>query len=181
MSFDDGSELDVDAVIWATGYRPDHSWIELPVFGDDGSRSPPARRHRRPGAVLPRHYRGSTPAARRCSAGSRTTPSSSRTDRRTPADPSESETEIERSTHSEHSHADEEEIIFPRTTDFPTAIRGPSEAGPSEVVELADGDAFDLRIAPVTKRLGDATVRMLAYNGSIPGPTLRVRKAPSSS
>ena len=32
----DGSELEVDAVIWATGYRPDHSWIRLPVFGDDG-------------------------------------------------------------------------------------------------------------------------------------------------
>ena len=41
---------------------------------------------------------------------------------------------------------------------------------------LADGDTFDLRIAPVTKRIGDATVRMLAYNGSIPGPTLRVRQ-----
>ena len=31
VSFADGSELDVDAVIWATGYRPDHSWIKLPV------------------------------------------------------------------------------------------------------------------------------------------------------
>ena len=29
-------------------------------------------------------------------------------------------------------------------------------------------------LAPVTKRLGDATVRMLAYNGSIPGPVLKV-------
>jgi FtsP/CotA-like multicopper oxidase with cupredoxin domain len=44
----------------------------------------------------------------------------------------------------------------------------------TEVVELGDGDRFALRIAPVTKRIGDATVRMLAYNGSIPGPTLRV-------
>ncbi|MGH3016654.1 MAG: multicopper oxidase domain-containing protein, partial [Gaiellaceae bacterium] len=35
---------------------------------------------------------------------------------------------------------------------------------------------LDLRIAPVAARLGDATVRMLAYNGSIPGPTLRVRE-----
>ena len=26
----------------------------------------------------------------------------------------------------------------------------------------------------MSKRIGDATVRMLAYNGSIPGPTLRV-------
>jgi FtsP/CotA-like multicopper oxidase with cupredoxin domain len=44
------------------------------------------------------------------------------------------------------------------------------------LVELADSDEFELRIAPVAKRLGDATVRMLAYNGSIPGPTLRVRQ-----
>jgi putative flavoprotein involved in K+ transport len=36
IRFADGSELDVDAVIWATGYRPDHSWIDLPVHGDDG-------------------------------------------------------------------------------------------------------------------------------------------------
>ncbi len=42
------------------------------------------------------------------------------------------------------------------------------------MVELRDGDRFDLRIAPVVKRLGDATVRMLAYNGSIPGPILKV-------
>ena len=28
----------------------------------------------------------------------------------------------------------------------------------------------------MTKQIGDATVRMLAYNGSIPGPTLRVRQ-----
>jgi FtsP/CotA-like multicopper oxidase with cupredoxin domain len=45
---------------------------------------------------------------------------------------------------------------------------------PTEVVELADGDRVTLRIGPVAKRLGDATVRMLAYNGCIPGPTLRV-------
>ena len=47
-------------------------------------------------------------------------------------------------------------------------------AGPTEVVELSDGDRYELRIAPVAKRVGDDTVRMLAYNGSIPGPVLRV-------
>ena len=57
---------------------------------------------------------------------------------------------------------------------FPTDTAGLPEVSGPEVVELANGDTFDLRIAPVTKRLGDATVRMLAYNGSIPGPTLRV-------
>jgi FtsP/CotA-like multicopper oxidase with cupredoxin domain len=60
------------------------------------------------------------------------------------------------------------------TERFPTETAGVPEPGPAEIVELSDGAEFDLRIAPVAKRLGDATVRMLAYNGSIPGPTLRV-------
>ena len=42
VRFEDGSELEVAAVIWATGYRPDYSWIRLPVF-DEGGRL----RHRR--------------------------------------------------------------------------------------------------------------------------------------
>jgi FtsP/CotA-like multicopper oxidase with cupredoxin domain len=57
---------------------------------------------------------------------------------------------------------------------FPTEPVGLPEARATELVELADGDRFELQIAPVAKRLGKATVRMLAYNGSIPGPTLRV-------
>jgi putative flavoprotein involved in K+ transport len=36
VSFADGGELDVDAVIWATGYRSDYSWIGAPVFDQDG-------------------------------------------------------------------------------------------------------------------------------------------------
>jgi putative flavoprotein involved in K+ transport len=32
VRFEDGSTLEVDAVIWATGYRPDYSWIDLPIF-----------------------------------------------------------------------------------------------------------------------------------------------------
>jgi putative flavoprotein involved in K+ transport len=31
LGFADGTELDPDAVIWATGYRSDYSWIRLPV------------------------------------------------------------------------------------------------------------------------------------------------------
>jgi putative flavoprotein involved in K+ transport len=42
VRFEDGSELEVDAVIWATGYRPDYSWIRLPILGEDGR-----LRHRR--------------------------------------------------------------------------------------------------------------------------------------
>jgi FtsP/CotA-like multicopper oxidase with cupredoxin domain len=59
---------------------------------------------------------------------------------------------------------------------FPTDAAGLPRARPPELVELVDGDEFDLRIAPVAKQLGEATVRMLAYNGSVPGPTLRVRQ-----
>ena len=36
VSFADGSDLEVDAVIWATGYRSDYAWIEPPVLGSDG-------------------------------------------------------------------------------------------------------------------------------------------------
>jgi FtsP/CotA-like multicopper oxidase with cupredoxin domain len=57
---------------------------------------------------------------------------------------------------------------------FPSDPAGLPAASRSEVVDLADGDVLELRIGAVAKRLGDATVRMLAYNGSIPGPTLKV-------
>lgn len=36
VRFEDGSEGEVDALIWATGYRSDYSWIELPVLDPDG-------------------------------------------------------------------------------------------------------------------------------------------------
>ena len=63
------------------------------------------------------------------------------------------------------------------TTDhFPTDTTGLSEARRPELVELSDGDELELRVTPVTKRVGDATVRMLAYNGSIPGPVLKVQE-----
>jgi len=48
------------------------------------------------------------------------------------------------------------------------------EARRPELVELADGGELGLEIAPVRKRIGDATVQMLAYNGSVPGPTLKL-------
>jgi putative flavoprotein involved in K+ transport len=36
VSFADGAELDVRGVIWATGFRVDHSWIDVPVFDKNG-------------------------------------------------------------------------------------------------------------------------------------------------
>lgn len=51
IAFADGSVLAVDAVIWATGYRPDHAWIELPVTDDNGR-----LRHRRGVTEVPGLY-----------------------------------------------------------------------------------------------------------------------------
>jgi putative flavoprotein involved in K+ transport len=36
VRFDDGSTLDVGVVIWATGYRSDHSWVQVPGVVGDG-------------------------------------------------------------------------------------------------------------------------------------------------
>jgi FtsP/CotA-like multicopper oxidase with cupredoxin domain len=57
---------------------------------------------------------------------------------------------------------------------FTTETTGLSEAARPQVIRLHDGDRFELRIEPVRKRLDDAELRMLGYNGSIPGPTLHV-------
>lgn len=51
LSFADGTELGVDAVIWATGYRPDHSWIEAAVMDSEGR-----VRHRRGVTDVPGLY-----------------------------------------------------------------------------------------------------------------------------
>jgi FtsP/CotA-like multicopper oxidase with cupredoxin domain len=57
---------------------------------------------------------------------------------------------------------------------FPIDPAGLAEASRPQLQELADGDTLKLRVGPVAKPLGDTTVRMLGYNGSIPGTTLKV-------
>ena len=68
--------------------------------------------------------------------------------------------------------------IDPAPNKIPTEAGGLPQARTTETVELADGERFELRIAPVAKRIGDHAVRMLAYNGSVPGPVLRVQEMP---
>jgi FtsP/CotA-like multicopper oxidase with cupredoxin domain len=57
---------------------------------------------------------------------------------------------------------------------FTTETTGLSDAARPQLVRLYDGDRFDLRIEPVRKHLGGSELRMLGYNGSIPGPVLHV-------
>ena len=61
-----------------------------------------------------------------------------------------------------------------QVTELPRETEGLPEAAHPALIELADGDKFELDIIPVKKQIGDATVRMLTYNGSVPGPTLKV-------
>ena len=60
------------------------------------------------------------------------------------------------------------------TDHFSQDTTGLPQSRATEIVDVAPGGSFELGIAAVRKRIGDAEVRMLAYNGSVPGPTLRV-------
>ena len=51
-----------------------------------------------------------------------------------------------------------------------------SDVRPTEVVELKDGDTFNLTASIVQQEVGNRTVKRLAYNGQIPGPILKVEK-----
>ncbi|WP_162392252.1 flavin-containing monooxygenase [Goekera deserti] len=46
VAFEDGTDLQVDAVVWATGYRSDYSWLPVAATDDEGR---------------PEHRRGVTP------------------------------------------------------------------------------------------------------------------------
>ena len=57
---------------------------------------------------------------------------------------------------------------------FTVETAGLPDASSPKTIRLSDGGRLDLRITPVRKRIDDADLRMLGYNGSIPGPTLHV-------
>jgi putative flavoprotein involved in K+ transport len=51
VQFADGSSVDADTIIWATGYRSDYSWLALPVLDETGR-----VRHRRGVTSVPGLY-----------------------------------------------------------------------------------------------------------------------------
>lgn len=158
VSFADGTELSVDAVIWATGFGLDHTWVHFPVFATQGEVAHKRGVTATPGLYflgLPwQHTRGSALLgwvkddahylAQHISTYQRSL-------RRRPT-------------------------MTAANDQFPTAISDLPACDRPDLIELSDGEAFDLRIAPVVKEIGEATVRMLAYNGAVPGPTLKVQQ-----
>lgn len=61
-------------------------------------------------------------------------------------------------------------VYLPNRQNTPTI----SELKPSEIITLQNGDTFDLTASIVEKEINGQTHQMLAYNGSIPGPVLKV-------
>lgn len=69
-----------------------------------------------------------------------------------------------------------ERVEMPKQSSSPATfsrdVTGLAEARPQESVALKNGDTYTLEIGAVKKTIAGRSVRMLGYNGSIPGPTL---------
>jgi FtsP/CotA-like multicopper oxidase with cupredoxin domain len=61
-----------------------------------------------------------------------------------------------------------------QTGEFSTQTQQANATKPQEVVTLKNGDSYDLTASIVKKNLNGTDVKMLAYNGSIPGPLIKV-------
>ena len=176
ISFADGSELGVDAVIWATGYRPDHSWIELPILGNPTDACATAAASPRSPASTSSASRGSTPAARHCLGFieddaafiAAHIAASRHRQRRSCPQAVRGGLTME---HHDHDHTPR----AARARTFPTETAGLAAGAGSATWSSATAKRRTT-IAAVAKRIGGDTVRMVAYNGSVPGPALRVRE-----
>ncbi len=62
---------------------------------------------------------------------------------------------------------------------FTKSIEGLPDATGPLFVELNDGDTYDITAGYVKKEVGNKELRMLAYNGSIPGPFIKVKEGAS--
>lgn len=67
-------------------------------------------------------------------------------------------------------------LIFRDNGEFGTSPLGLPEAKIAEVVKLKDGDSYNLRSHYVVKEIGNRRIRMIGYNGSIPGPFIQVEQ-----
>ena len=77
----------------------------------------------------------------------------------------------------EHDHAAMGHImpdaIESAATELTTDTAGLPEANPTETVNLKDGDTYEVTASYVKKQVGNRILRMLAYNGSVPGPFIK--------
>lgn len=57
---------------------------------------------------------------------------------------------------------------------FALTQTGFTDLKPTQIVELKDGDTYTIEVTKVKKEIGNATLDMLAYNGQIPWPIIKV-------
>lgn len=77
----------------------------------------------------------------------------------------------------DHAHMDMGEPVndmkMMMGTPFLSSTEGLPDAQDSQFVELKDGDTYSITAGYVKKEVGNRTLRMLAYNGSVPGPFIK--------
>ncbi len=78
-----------------------------------------------------------------------------------------------------HGHASAGGPAGSATDGFARGVAGLPAAAASREVALADGAVYDLEAAAVSGQVAGRTLRLYAYNGSVPGPLLRVRQGSS--
>lgn len=69
-----------------------------------------------------------------------------------------------------------ENLFTKDSGNFSQSIGSAKAASPSTIVDLKNGDSYDLTASVVKKKIAGSEVKMLAYNGSVPGPTIRIPK-----
>lgn len=67
-------------------------------------------------------------------------------------------------------------MLGPTRTAFSKSTDGLPDATGPLFVELNDGDTYNITAAYVKKEVGNRMLRMLAYNGSIPGPFIKAKQ-----
>lgn len=75
-----------------------------------------------------------------------------------------------------YSNSQKQNVDLSKTGEFSTSINSYPEARKSETVELKNGDTYNLTASIVKKQIKGSEVKMLAYNGSIPGPLIKVQQ-----
>lgn len=73
--------------------------------------------------------------------------------------------------HDAHMHIEDDVEL--KATAFTTEPGELPSAQPVQTIELNDGDEFNITADYVKKAVGNRTLRMLTYNGSVPGPFIR--------
>jgi FtsP/CotA-like multicopper oxidase with cupredoxin domain len=59
---------------------------------------------------------------------------------------------------------------------LPDSVSEIQTVQPMQIVELSDGDTFDLEASIMKQEVGNRTIKRLAYNRQIPGPVIKVAK-----